>query len=75
MSTEVETPTELPQTPPRVSASDALIDSVHETLKAAAKAMHATADAHQALADALRQSGEHFPPRRRAPRLRLRRRA
>lgn len=64
-----------PVTDPRVSASDALIASVHESLTTAARALKATADAHEALAETLRAVQENVPVRRRTPLARILRRS
>lgn len=66
MSTELE-----PAPTPQETASEALIASVHESLTQAAKALRATAQAHQELAETLRATQEVVRSRRRAPGLRL----
>lgn len=68
-TTELEP--EAPAQTPQANASEALIASVHESLTQAAKALKATAQAHQELAEALRTSQEVVRSRRRAPGLRL----
>lgn len=64
-----------PAPTPQETASEALIASVHESLTQAAKALRATAQAHQELAEALRNSQEVVRSGRRASRLRLRRKS